>query len=120
MAVLLDQLGVPDDARVGLLGRVLARDPGWPAHLAWRARTGVPLGGESEVEPLAPARDLLELAAVRLALEVVVVGAWRPDGPGDTGTVEHAALADRAERRRASRRRRSLAAPRRSVSTQGR
>ena len=75
VAALLDQLGVPDDARIGFLGRVLARDPGWPAHLAWRARTGVPLSGESGAEPLAPARDLLELVAVRLALEVVVVGA---------------------------------------------
>ncbi|MEZ5116442.1 MAG: putative inorganic carbon transporter subunit DabA [Candidatus Nanopelagicales bacterium] len=105
VAVLLDRLAGPtdDDARVTLVARVLARDPGWPAHLAWRRRqrlaptpdrtdadaTGDPLGAPDVLGPLAPDLaepigpadagadpDLAGLLAVRLALEAAVGEAY--------------------------------------------
>jgi uncharacterized protein YbcC (UPF0753/DUF2309 family)/formate hydrogenlyase subunit 3/multisubunit Na+/H+ antiporter MnhD subunit len=78
VAALLDQLAVPAEARVGLLGRLLARDPGWPAHLAWRARLALQGSEPALGDASGPPRDLLELVAVRLALEVVVVSAYAP------------------------------------------
>jgi uncharacterized protein YbcC (UPF0753/DUF2309 family)/NADH:ubiquinone oxidoreductase subunit 5 (subunit L)/multisubunit Na+/H+ antiporter MnhA subunit len=104
VAVLLDQLAVPVEARVALLSRLLARDPGWPAHLAWRARTGL-AGSEPVGDPAtAPARDLLELVAVRLALEVVVVSAYAPEVLGAAATwpaLPWPGVASSDERRRA-------------------
>lgn len=66
VAALLDRLAVPDADRVGLLSRLLAREPGWAAHVAWRARQGVEGG------------DVLELIAARLAVEVLVAQAHGP------------------------------------------
>ena len=81
IAALLEHLGVAPPDRPDLLARLLARDPGWPAHLAWRARRarlGQDAGIDISHEPEAPARLLEELVATRLALEVVVAQSHAP------------------------------------------
>ncbi len=81
VAALFEHLGLSPRDRAALLARLLARDPGWPAHLAWRARHA-DLGREAGIEDPTgsiAAEDLLdELVATRLALEVVVAEAHTP------------------------------------------
>ncbi len=81
IAALLEHLGVPPEDRLGLLGRLLARDPGWPAHLVWRGRHAR-LGREAGLED--PSTEgvadglIEELVATRLAIEVLVTTAQAP------------------------------------------
>lgn len=81
VAALLEQLGLDPRDRPALLARLLARDPGWPAHLAWRARQAR-LGRDAGVTPSPDAdaapRLLEELVATRLALEVVAAQGHAP------------------------------------------
>ncbi|MDO8105767.1 Na-translocating system protein MpsB [Isoptericola sp. b441] len=80
IAALLEHLGVHPQDRPALLARVVARDPGWPAHLQWRARHER-LGREAGLDlPTQGAADALlaELVATRLALDVVVAEAHAP------------------------------------------
>lgn len=63
VAVLLRDLDVPPAMRRAYLGRLVARRPGWAAHVAWRTRSG------AAGLPL-PATGVLDVIAVRLALEV--------------------------------------------------
>ncbi|QNN54383.1 putative inorganic carbon transporter subunit DabA [Nocardioides mesophilus] len=63
LAVLLDRAGVSRQGLVGYVCRTLAAAPGWAAHAQWRVRrTG-------ELTPL------LELVALRVALDVLFTGA---------------------------------------------
>ncbi|MFC6239655.1 putative inorganic carbon transporter subunit DabA [Longivirga aurantiaca] len=68
VAEALARCGVLADDVVPALSRVLARDPGWVAHLAWRRRVG---RADGVVE-------LLDLLAARLVLESLVVAAAGP------------------------------------------
>ncbi|MGB7979902.1 MAG: putative inorganic carbon transporter subunit DabA [Candidatus Nanopelagicales bacterium] len=65
LPLLVGELGLEPDDLVAALSRVLARDPGWVAHLAWRRR----------VELAGPDDETLDLLVARLALEVVVARA---------------------------------------------
>ena len=92
IAVLFDRLDVPLPERIPLVSRLLGRDPGWPAHLSWRARTGLPLiSGHAVANPATSSSgdatdDLLELVAVRLAVEVLVIEAYAPSLLGTDGS----------------------------------
>jgi uncharacterized protein YbcC (UPF0753/DUF2309 family) len=79
-ATLLEHLGIQPSDRPAFLGRLLARDPGWPAHLIWRARHAR-LGDEAGLAPTSgpdPERLLVQLVATRLTLEVLVAEAYAP------------------------------------------
>jgi uncharacterized protein len=78
LATVVQRLGLAGSELVPAFTRVLARDPGWVAHLAWRARVGI--DGESD--------ELLDLLVARLALEGAVAAAR---GPVDT-LVAHEAV----------------------------
>ncbi|MFN8076672.1 MAG: putative inorganic carbon transporter subunit DabA [Kineosporiaceae bacterium] len=65
VALLLRELDVPAPLRRAYLARLLARTPGWAAHVAWRQRSG------AAGLPL-PATDVMDLIAVRLSLEVLL------------------------------------------------
>ncbi|WP_162180978.1 putative inorganic carbon transporter subunit DabA [Terrabacter tumescens] len=84
IAALLTHLGLRPQDRPRFIARVLARDPGWPAHLAWRARherlahDGAETIASRLTSPTAPHRLVEELVAARLALEVVTAEAWVP------------------------------------------
>lgn len=81
IAALLEHLGVPPRHRSALVARLLARDPGWPAHLGWRARHAG-LGREAGIEDSSTAGGaeglLEELVATRLVIEVVLAEAHAP------------------------------------------
>jgi len=81
IAALLRHLDVPRVHRAALLARLLARDPGWPAHLAWRIRHAR-LGREAGIEgpsSVKEAKGLLEeLVATRLAIDVILAEAHAP------------------------------------------
>ncbi len=97
-AVLLNHLGIDPPDRPLLLGRLLARDPGWPAHLTWRNRHAL-LGREAGLAESESPDHLPSLIATRLALEVVVAEAHAPRRLGralvlaDLVTTTHAPLA---------------------------
>ena len=103
IAALLEHLGVSPQDRPDLLGRLLARDPGWPAHLTWRARharLGQDAGLEGANGSEEAAQRLEELVATRLTLEVVVAQAHAPHLLGRglvaddlAGSATHARLA---------------------------
>ena len=65
LADLTQDLGLADTHLVTAFTRVLTRDPGWVAHLAWRQRLGLATGNE----------EILDLLVSRLAMEAVVVAA---------------------------------------------
>ena len=62
LAGLLARTGLDGDALVEYVCRLLTSAPGWAAHAAWRARMGTNL------------RPLVELAALRAALDLIVAG----------------------------------------------
>ena len=85
-AALLEHLGVAPVDRPAVIGRLLARHPGWPAHLVWRERNGL-LGREAGLAPTQapdPTDLLVELVATRLALEVIAAEAMAPKLIGRT------------------------------------
>lgn len=63
---LLEELGITYLDRVTLMTRYLTREPGWPAHVAWRMRQGIDAKG-----------GLVEVLAVRVALETAVILAFQ-------------------------------------------
>ena len=71
VSVVAARAGLAAEDLVPAFSRVLARDPGWIAHLAWRARVGL-AEGESEV---------VDLLAARLTLELLVVVAAGREAP---------------------------------------
>ncbi|MDQ2757702.1 MAG: Na-translocating system protein MpsB [Actinomycetota bacterium] len=81
IAVLFEHLGVLPGDRSALLARLLARDPGWPAHLVWRARHSG-LGRQAGLDDSSTAgvaEGLLEeLVATRLVIEVALAEAHAP------------------------------------------
>lgn len=79
-AALLEQLGIEPRDRPAVIGRLLARNPGWAAHLMWRVRHAR-LGAEAGLPPAAgpdPESLLVDLVATRLALEVITAEAYAP------------------------------------------
>lgn len=96
IAAVLEQLGVRPSDRPALLGRLLARDPGWAAHLVWRRRheSLAPAAVDAEADDL-----LVELVAARLVLDVVAASAMarrvlgRPVAADDLVTTSHEPLA---------------------------
>ncbi len=75
LAELVARLGLEGPDLVPTFARVLACDPGWVAHLAWRRRVAV--AGEQD--------EVLDLLVARLALEAVVVAA-AGSAPGSAQT----------------------------------
>jgi uncharacterized protein YbcC (UPF0753/DUF2309 family)/NADH:ubiquinone oxidoreductase subunit 5 (subunit L)/multisubunit Na+/H+ antiporter MnhA subunit len=75
LAALVARLGLEGPDLVPTFARVLACDPGWVAHLAWRRRVAV--AGERD--------EVLDLLVARLALEAVVVAA-AGSAPGSAPT----------------------------------
>ena len=75
LAELVSRLGLEGPDLVPTFARVLARDPGWVAHLAWRRR--VEVAGERD--------EVLDLLVARLALEAIVVAA-AGSAPGSVPT----------------------------------
>ncbi|MBI1349992.1 MAG: DUF2309 family protein [Actinomycetales bacterium] len=79
-ATLMEHLGLDPADRPLLIGRLLARHPGWPSHLRWRLRHDQ-LGDEAGIAASQgpDGADLLvELVATRLALDVIAAEALAP------------------------------------------
>jgi uncharacterized protein YbcC (UPF0753/DUF2309 family) len=79
-AALLEHLGLALRDRPALIGRVLARQPGWAAHLIWRerhARLGREAGLQEDTDTV-PGMLMDQLVAARLAVEVVVAEGHAP------------------------------------------
>lgn len=71
VAAVAARCGLQGEDLVPAFSRVLARDPGWVAHLAWRRRVGLAEGMD----------EVVDLLAARLTLELLVVSAAGQHAP---------------------------------------
>lgn len=85
-ACLMEHLALAPADRPAFIAHLLARQPGWPAHLRWRERhaaLGVAAGLEPDPGP-DPGVLLEEVVATRLALDIITADALAPSLLGRT------------------------------------